>query len=86
MLAAIAAFIANPVLLVHDTGRVLYHATYRATADEAMAAWSLGVVDPAHRIVVPVIGPHGTAGSLWRLPSTRRSMISPLLRLSARCA
>jgi purine catabolism regulator len=68
LLAALAASIANPVLLEQEGHGVLYHATYRATADEALAAWSVDAGDPSHRVGIPVIVAHGQAwGSLVAL-------------------
>lgn len=59
LLATLATSIANPVLLEQAGHGVLYHATYRATADEALAAWGVDAGDPSHRAAVPVIVAHG---------------------------
>jgi PucR family transcriptional regulator, purine catabolism regulatory protein len=68
LLATLAASIANPVLLEQEGHGVLYQATYRATAVEALAAWSVDAGDQAHRFAVPVIVAHGQAwGSLVAL-------------------
>lgn len=41
LLAALAVSIANPVLLEQDGHGILYQATYRSGADEALAAWAI---------------------------------------------
>jgi purine catabolism regulator len=59
LLAGLATAVANPVLLEQQDKGVLYHATYRATVDEALAAWSVDAEDPAQRVAVAVSAPHG---------------------------
>ena len=59
LLATLATALANPVLLEQEGHGVLYHATYRATVDEVLAAWNIDADDPAHRFAVPVIAAHG---------------------------
>lgn len=59
LLATLATAVANPVLLWQEGHGVLYHATYRATVDEALVAWNVDTDDSTHRVAARVVGAHG---------------------------